>query len=554
MYTGFYGLREKPFSLAPDPRYLFLSASHREALAHLLYGIEEGEGFIEVIGQVGTGKTTLCRTLLDRIGGDAEIAYIFNPSPSELELLSAINRELGLPTAVRTRTELLESLNQFLLEKNASGRRVLLVIDEAQNLDPAVLEQVRLLSNLETDRAKLLQIVLIGQPELEENLARSDLRQLRQRITVRWALRALTRSEVGEYLEHRLRVAGLADPRLFTPSAVRVMTRASRGIPRIINALADRSLLAGYTEGRREIDARLVRRAARELPATELSGFREATGLRLGIALSLVAVGLLVGLVVTAFAPRAPSDEAKPAESVAAPAPAETPAEDAAAAMTIAPVSSAPTLPARIDGLSANASAADALEALLASWGYDKKIGGELDPELYAEAVKAMSPLSVLATRANPEMLASLDLPAVLELEPRAGELRYAALLGLTDAGGARVGMAGDEIEIGRPELERVWTGRAFYLWTNFESLPVLSPGMKGGAVRWLQARLAELGYLKRGDPTETFDELTTKAVREFQTANGLETSGELGPETLIALYQALDYTTPRLFALEESP
>ena len=216
MYTGFFGLREKPFSLAPDPRYLFLSASHREALAHLLYGIEEGEGFIEVIGQVGTGKTTLCRTLLDRIGSDAEIAYIFNPSPSEVELLAAINREFGLPTAVRTRTDLLDALNQFLVEKNANGRRVLLVIDEAQNLDPAVLEQVRLLSNLETDRAKLLQIVLIGQPELEENLSRSDLRQLRQRITVRWSLRPLSRAEVAEYVEHRLRVAGLADPRLFT--------------------------------------------------------------------------------------------------------------------------------------------------------------------------------------------------------------------------------------------------------------------------------------------------------------------------------------------------
>ena len=249
MYLGFYGLREKPFSLSPDPRYLFLSASHREALAHLLYGIEEGEGFIEVIGQVGTGKTTLCRTLLDRIGSDAEIAYIFNPSPSEVELLSAINREFGLPTAARTRTDLLDALNQFLVEKNASGRRVLLVIDEAQNLDPAVLEQVRLLSNLETDRAKLLQIVLIGQPELEENLSRSDLRQLRQRTVMRWTLRPLSRSEVTEYLEHRLRVAGRQDPRLFTPAALRSLTRASRGIPRLINALADRALLAGNTEG-----------------------------------------------------------------------------------------------------------------------------------------------------------------------------------------------------------------------------------------------------------------------------------------------------------------
>jgi general secretion pathway protein A len=540
MYTGFYGLREKPFSLAPDPRFLFLSASHREALAHLLYGIEEGEGFIEVIGQVGTGKTTLCRTLLDRIGGDAEIAYIFNPSPSEVELLSAINREFGLPTAVRTRTDLLDSLNQFLVEKNAAGRRVLLVIDEAQNLDPAVLEQVRLLSNLETDRAKLLQIVLIGQPELEENLSRSDLRQLRQRITVRWSLRPLTRSEVGEYLEHRLRVAGLADPRLFKPAAVRAMTRASRGIPRLINALADRALLAGYTEGRREIDARLIRRAARELPATELGGWRDATGLRRGLAFGLVTLGLLAGFLATAFLPRT--------RAVPLPAAAVTPAAAPTASAPIAPVSSAP-LPARIDGISTNASAADALEALLGAWGYRQPVGGELDPDLYPDAVRSISPLLVLATHGTPEMLTALDLPGILELEPRAGERRYVALIGMDDAGRAHLGMAGDELELGREELQRLWTGRVFYLWTNFESLPALNPGMKGGAVRWLQARLTELGYLKAGDASDEYDELTVKAVKAFQSASSLEPSGQLGPETLIALYQALDYTTPRLYA-----
>jgi general secretion pathway protein A len=266
MYTGFYGLREKPFSLAPDPRYLFLSASHREALAHLLYGIEEGEGFIEVIGQVGTGKTTLCRTLLDRIGSDAEIAYIFNPSPSEVELLSAINREFGLPTAARTRTDLLDSLNHFLLEKNASGRRVLLVIDEAQNLDPAVLEQVRLLSNLETDQRKLLQIVLLGQPELREKLDHPSLRQLRQRITVRYHLRPLSREETQRYITHRLRVAGAQNGGpSFTPWAIRTVHRYSRGVPRLINAVCDKALLYGYVNGAHELKARAVRRAIAEL-------------------------------------------------------------------------------------------------------------------------------------------------------------------------------------------------------------------------------------------------------------------------------------------------
>ncbi len=543
MYTGFYGLREKPFSLAPDPRYLFLSASHREALAHLLYGIEEGEGFIEVIGQVGTGKTTLCRTLLDRIGSDAEIAYIFNPSPSEVELLSAINREFGLPTVARTRTDLLDSLNQFLVEKNAGGRRVLLVIDEAQNLDPAVLEQVRLLSNLETDRAKLLQIVLIGQPELEENLSRADLRQLRQRITVRWSLRPLSRPEVGEYVEHRLRVAGLADPRLFSSGALRTLTRRSHGIPRLINALADRALLAGYTEGRREIDARLIRRAARELPATELGGWRAATGLRRGLAAGLVAAGLAGGFLATAFLPRPratplPSASAAPAESLVSP-------------VAIAPVSSAP-LPPRIDAISANASAADALEALLGAWGYRQTVGGELDPNLYPDAVRSVSPLLVLATHGTAEMLTALDLPAILELQTH-GERRYVALIGMDAEGRAHLGMASDELELDREQLQHVWTGRMFYLWTNFESLPALNAGMKGAAVRWLQARLTELGYLKAGDASGEYDELTANAVKEFQRASSLEASGQLGPETLIALYQALDYTTPRLYAGDDS-
>ena len=216
MYTDFYGLKERPFALLPDPRYLFLSESHREALAHLLYGIEAGEGFIQVVGQVGTGKTTLCRTLLGRIGSDVEIAYIFNPSPSAEELLAAINREFGLPTTARSRVELIEQLNRFLLEKRAQDRRVLLVIDEAQNLEPGVLEQIRLLSNLETEREKLVQIALIGQPELEENLARADLRQLRQRITVRWTLSPFSSREVGEYLKHRLQVAGRDRVDLFT--------------------------------------------------------------------------------------------------------------------------------------------------------------------------------------------------------------------------------------------------------------------------------------------------------------------------------------------------
>jgi general secretion pathway protein A len=268
MYTAFYGLREKPFSLTPDPHFLYLASPHREALAHVLYGVEQGEGFIAVTGEVGTGKTTLCRTLLQRLGTDTEVAYIFNPSLDGEELLRAINVEFGLATDGRTRAELSDQINQFLLERKREDRRVLLIIDEAQNLQPSTLEEIRLLSNLETATSKLIQILLFGQPELDEMLDSKELRQLRQRISVRWSLSPLTPDEVSEYVRHRLRIAAGGECDLFNARALRELCRRARGIPRLVNLLADRALLAGYASGSRTIAPRLVHRAAREVLST----------------------------------------------------------------------------------------------------------------------------------------------------------------------------------------------------------------------------------------------------------------------------------------------
>ncbi len=295
MYTAFYGLREKPFSLTPDPRFLFLAGSHREALAHVLYGIDQGEGFIAVTGEVGTGKTTLCRTLFQRLGPDAEVAFLFNPNLSPEELLRAISLEYGLPSAGLSRAGLSGQLNLFLLEQKRAGRRVLLIVDEAQNLETSTLEEIRLLSNLETSTSKLIQILLFGQPELDVKLESEQLRQLRQRISVRCSLGSMSRAETREYVRHRVRVASGGDREVFTERALREVHRRSRGIPRIVNLLCDRSLLAGYAVSKRVVGPAQVGEAAREILGARRMKRRRSGGWRRGVAATVLLAGLAAG-------------------------------------------------------------------------------------------------------------------------------------------------------------------------------------------------------------------------------------------------------------------
>lgn len=267
MYLPFFGLAEKPFSITPDPRYLFLSGRHAEALAHLVYGIDEAGGFIQLTGEVGTGKTTIIRSLLARQHDKASIALILNPRMAAAEFMLTLCEELGIgvpDSAESSVKELIDILNRYLLKAHAEGRRVVLVVDEAQTLAPELLEQVRLLTNLETETQKLLQIILIGQPELRDMLARNDLRQLAQRITGRYHLDPLSRDEAVAYIKHRLRVAG-ATTDLFSNGALRELFRVSGGVPRLLNIIADRALLGAYSEDRHLVNAALVRRAAGEV-------------------------------------------------------------------------------------------------------------------------------------------------------------------------------------------------------------------------------------------------------------------------------------------------
>jgi general secretion pathway protein A len=265
MYLDHYGLKEKPFSITPNPRFIYLSKNHKEVFAHLLYGVRDQAGFIVVTGEVGTGKTTVLRTLLGELQ-EAQycLAFIFNPSVSALDLLRNINREFGIDAEGSNNSDLIRVLNDFLLQMRGEGRTVVLVIDEAQNLEPSVLEQIRLLSNLETDTDKLIQIILVGQPELNQVLQRDDLRQLNQRITVRYHLQPMDFGDTCDYIAHRLRIAGGTTQKVFTDGALKKIFSFSRGYPRLINILADRALLVGFAEGCREVNVRMVRTAIKE--------------------------------------------------------------------------------------------------------------------------------------------------------------------------------------------------------------------------------------------------------------------------------------------------
>ena len=271
MYCEFFGFSEKPFTITPNPRFVFLSTVHREAFARLLYGVDSHAGFIALTGEVGTGKTTMLRTLLTQLDPEKyRSALIFNPCMSAEQLLAGICREFGVKAGEQSRSGYLDALNSFLIEQNKAGRTVVLVIDEAQNLDPDVLEQVRMISNLETERDKLIQIILAGQPELDEILRRHDLRQLNQRITVRCRLTPMKLDDTARYINHRLKISGSRIPDIFSPAAVRRIYRFSHGIPRLINVACEQALVIAWTREIRSVSSSMAAEVIEELQPVDV--------------------------------------------------------------------------------------------------------------------------------------------------------------------------------------------------------------------------------------------------------------------------------------------
>jgi general secretion pathway protein A len=531
MYASFFGLNEKPFSITPDPRYLFLSERHAEALAHLVYGINEAGGFIQLTGEVGTGKTTVVRSLLAQAPKHAEIALILNPRMTPAEFLLAICEELGIAVAPESEgslKDLVDLLSYHLLGAHAEGKRIVLVVDEAQNLSVEVLEQVRLLTNLETETQKLLQIILIGQPELRELLDRTELRQLAQRITGRYHLDPLSGDEAAAYVRHRLRVAG-STREIFSNGALREIQRLSGGVPRLINIIADRALLGAFTEDRHVVIGSVVRRAAGEVFGKNI----QPAWLPFAAVGAVGAVAVVSGLLLVPrfLAPRA-APAAAPPVVAAAPAP------------SVAPKPVAPTLDALLAQFDKETDPDNAFNKLFALWGM-RYIAGRVDPCTQA----LQSGLECLTQRGSLAQLRLFNRPAVLNVIDSAGRAHQLVLAGLDDEH-AQVDLGGAQREVGIGDLSRSWFGDYVLLWKPAagDSQP-LALGTRNARVKWLRDSLRRVNGLPAEDAGgDRYDAALVTLVEDFQRKNRLAVDGIAGVQTQVALDAALnDAATPFL-------
>ncbi len=524
MYASFFGLNEKPFSITPDPRYLFLSGRHAEALAHLVYGLNEAGGFIQLTGEVGTGKTTVVRSLLAQVPKDAEIALILNPRITASEFLLAICEELRVAIAPESETsvkELVDHLSLHLLNSHADGKRVVLVVDEAQNLAPDVLEQVRLLTNLETETQKLLQILLIGQPELRELLARNELRQLAQRVTGRYHLDPLSGGETAAYVRHRLRVAGAAHE-MFTRGALREVRRLSNGVPRLINIICDRALLGAFTEDRHVVTASVVRRAAGEVFGRTVPP--RWVPWAAGSAVAVVAVASAV-LFVPPLLER--TRAAAPAPVAAAPAP--PPAAPK-------PEPPAPKLDELLGRYDTETDPDNAFNKLFALWGA-RYVAGRTDP--CTQALE--SGLECLTQRGSLAQLRLFNRPAVLNVTDSAGRGHQIVLTALDDER-ALVDLGGAQRLVRIGDLLRSWFGDYVLLWRPVSgSSQVLAFGARDARVKWLRESLRRVNGLPQEPASDRFDADLVTLVEDFQRKSRLSVDGIAGVQTQIALDGALN-------------
>jgi len=583
MYNAFFGFRERPFQLVPNPAYLFLSKCHEEALAHLIYAISHGDGFVEITGEVGTGKTTLCRVFLEHLDDSTEAAYIINPKLNAVQLLKVINDEFAIDSGPDTIKELIDGLNGFLLQKREEGKTVLLLIDEAQNLNQEVLEQLRLLSNLETNTKKLLQIILVGQPELDDTLHSHQLRQLGQRITLSCHLRPLSFKETREYIRHRIHIASARPELKFTAAAFRRIYRYSGGLPRLINIVSDRALLTAFGYNQLKITGAIVRGAVLELQGKDNKWhlrFKDWGRWIAATTVILVAVLLVVvfrseimdkvsgqragnatapmqqAVVVPPHPPEPETnielsqsqnlDEAAPEDGAVAEEKNELQAAEIDASVMPPEQEAARLLPKNmkelLQGLDSASSRGAAARAALMLWGEDADFEGLqdlADEQIFFQLACMRNNLLVRRFEGNLGLLGNIDLPAVLRLELSDGlQPKYLTVCKIKD--GMVTLCSGEQeirLEVEAAELFKYWTGIAYVPWRNFVNISGTVPeNTDEDSVIALKTFLVEIGFAGLDD-TPYYDEQTRQAIVSIQKKYGIHVDGVVGSSTKIVLY-----------------
>ncbi len=518
MYTTHFGLKESPFSITPDPKFLYMSSRHREALAHLLYGISGGGGFVQLTGEVGTGKTTICRYLLEQLPPDVDVALILNPKVTALELLGTVCDELRIPYPAGTTSMkvLVDTLYRHLLGAHARSRRTVLIIDEAQNLTVEVLEQIRLLTNLETAREKLLQIILIGQPELSQMLESQELRQLAQRVTARYHLLPFSAPETRGYILHRMEVAGQREV-AFSEGAIHEVHRRSGGVPRLINVICDRALLGAYAHDQRRIDAATVRIAAGEVLGRTVRRYVRPLlwgAAVVGVAAVAVGAWALIGPVGSAPVVMPSTPEPRP----------EAAARGTPPGRRLADIMADPNV--RSDKRAA-------FSALYALWGVDYT-GGQ--GGMACETARRDG-LECLVRSGTWNKLRRLGLPAVVELVAPPGVKHYAAVIGL-GSDTVTLEFADQKLTLPLSEIDQFWDGSFVALWrAPAPGLTSIGPASRGKGVEWLRGRLAALdGQPNSTQGRDVYDDALRERVVTFQRSRSLVPDGIAGEETLTRL------------------
>ena len=571
MYNTFFGFKEKPFKLVPNPAYFYLSKSHEEALAHLNYAISQGDGFVEITGEVGTGKTTLCRAFLENLNHTVEAAYIFNPKLGPKQLLRTINEEFGIKTNGENTKDLIDALNAFLIQRKAAGKKVILLIDEAQNLNRNVLEQLRLLSNLETDRDKLLQIILVGQPELSEILNSHSLRQLGQRITLSYRLSPLTFNECKEYIQYRINIAARKTAIKFDRSAYRQIYKYSKGIPRLINIVCDRSLLTAFVLNQFNITAGIAKTSIKELATRGYTRrYGIATSTWVLMSLSFLSIVFLVVVlyhpiknrITTVFAAAAdqettavsPTDKKQPETAKAIPQKESAGQINSAEAIQPSNPYSTIGLADYLMNMDGRSSRQPALMNAMKLWKIEAPYASYLtdidDDQTYFRLSAKSGGLYIYRIETDLAFLKKLNLPAILEFYPPGSPTP--GYLTLSRIDGDKIVFQGqDQTELivtHLEELEFYWSGVAYLPWKNFNSIWGTIPVQSSkDSVITLKLLLQDLGF-ENVVIDDQYDGQAKHAIETIQAKYGIPVDGFVGPLTKIILYREKDsFEMPQL-------